>query len=140
LFGALIVATAAAAVAVAIAPVDARILAGTASGRPPVNGALLGHAFLWAAVLNSFGSVFLIGGALYSIARRQRVRTNVWIGTGAIVVAAATGMSRLGDYSFVYAGQLLGIALMFAGFRLVGARPARARRTAPALPEVTAAA
>jgi hypothetical protein len=140
LLGALAIATVAAAVAVAIAPVDSGILVGTASGRPPVNGALLGHAFLWAAALNTFGSVFLIGGALYSIVRRQRVRTNVWIGTGAIVVAAATGMSRLDDYSFVYAGQLLGIALMFAGFRLVGSKPAQARRPAPALPEVTAAA
>ena len=140
LLGALLVATVSAIIAVVIAPVDVRLLAETASGRPPVNGALLGHAFLWAAVLNTFGSVFLIGGALYSIVRRQRVRTNVWIGTGAVVVAAATGMSRLGDYSFVYAGQLLGIALMFAGFRLVGSIPARARRPAPALPEVTAAA
>jgi hypothetical protein len=75
--------------------------------------------------------VFLIGGSLYSIARRQRVRTNVWIGSGALVVALATGMSRLGDYSFVYAGELVGIALMFAGFRLVGARPTPKRRPAP---------
>jgi hypothetical protein len=40
-------------------------------------------------------------------------------------------MSRLGDYSFVYAGELVGIALMFAGFRLVGARPAPKRQPAP---------
>ena len=92
---------------------------------------MIGHAFLWAAALNTFGSVFLIGGSLYSILRRQRVRTNLWIGSGAIVVALATGMSRLGDYSFVYAGELVGIALMFAGFRLVGARPAQKRRPAP---------
>jgi hypothetical protein len=123
-----------------LSPVDAGALAATASGRPPANAALLGHAFLWAAVLNTFGSVFLIGGSVYSIVRRQRVKTNVWIGAGAVVVAAATGMSRLGDYSFVYAGELLGIALMFAGFRLVGAVPVRARRPVAApLPEATAA-
>jgi hypothetical protein len=131
LLGALGLATIAAVVTVLIAPVDAHSLARTASGRPPANGALLGHAFLWAAALNTFGSVFLIGGSLYSIARRQRVRTNLWIGSGALVVALATGMSRLGDYSFVYAGELAGIALMFAGFRLVGARPAPKRRPAP---------
>ncbi|MDP9286142.1 MAG: hypothetical protein M3P41_14495 [Actinomycetota bacterium] len=140
LLGVLAAATVAAAVTVALAPVDAKLLAGTASGRPPANAALLGHAFLWAAALNTFGSVFLIGGSLYSIARRQRVRTNLWIGSGAVVVALATGLSRLGDYSFVYAGELLGIALMFAGFRLVDATPAAARRPARALPEVTAAA
>jgi hypothetical protein len=58
----------------------------------------------------------------------------VWIGSGAVVVALATGMSRVGDYSFVYAGELLGIALMFAGFRLVGATPARAPRAAAPAP------
>jgi hypothetical protein len=140
LLGALGVATAAAIATVMLSPVDAGALAATASGRPPANAALLGHAFLWAAVLNTFGSVFLIGGSVYSIVRRQRVKTNVWIGAGAVVVAAATGMSRLGDYSFVYAGELLGIALMFAGFRLVGAVPVRARRPVAApLPEATAA-
>jgi hypothetical protein len=140
LLGALGVATAAAIATVMLSPVDAGALAATARGRPPANAALLGHAFLWAAVLNTFGSVFLIGGSVYSIVRRQRVKTNVWIGAGAVVVAAATGMSRLGDYSFVYAGELLGIALMFAGFRLVGAVPVRARRPVAApLPEATAA-
>jgi hypothetical protein len=139
LLGALALATLAALVTVLVAPVDMHTLARTASGRPPANGALAGHAFLWAAALNTFGSVFLIGGSLYSIARRQRVRTNVWIGSGALVVALATGMSRLGDYSFVYAGELVGIALMFAGFRLVGARPAPKRQPAPA-PAVPAVA
>ena len=79
--------------------------------------------------LNTFGTVFLIGGSLYSIARRRRIRTNVWIAGGALVVALATGLSRTGDYSFVYAGQLVGIALMFAGFSLSG-RPQPARTPA----------
>jgi hypothetical protein len=131
LLGALVLATVAATVTVLIAPVDAHTLATTSSGRPPANGALIGHAFLWAAALNTFGSVFLIGGSLYSIVRRQRVRMNLWIGSGALVVALATGMSRLGDYSLVYVGELVGIALMFAGFRLVGARPAPKRQPAP---------
>jgi cbb3-type cytochrome oxidase subunit 1 len=123
LAGALVLATAAAAVAVALAPVDAAALAATASGRPPANGALGGHAFLWAVALNSFGTLFLVGGSLYSIARRRRVRVNVWIGGGALVLALATGLSRTGDYSLVYLGQLVGIALMFAGFTIVGRRP-----------------
>jgi hypothetical protein len=123
LLGALALACIAAAVTVWLAPVSAAKLAATASGRPPENGAIGGHAYLWAASLNTFGSLFLIGGSLWAIARRRRVRTNAWIAGGAIVVAAATGMSRLGDYSFVYAGELVGIALMFAGFRLVGAKP-----------------
>jgi hypothetical protein len=55
-----------------------------------------------------------------SIARRRRVQQNLWIGGGALAVAAATGMSRGGSYSLVYAGELVGIALMFAGFTLAG--------------------
>jgi hypothetical protein len=118
LVGALAVATLAAVVTVALAPVDVEVLATTPSGRPPGNGALAGHAALWAISLNTFGTAFLLGGSIYSILRRQRVRANVWIASGAMVVALATGLSRAGDYSFVYAGELLGIAVMFAGFKL----------------------
>jgi hypothetical protein len=126
--GALVLATLAAAVTVALSPVHGHLLAAADSGRPPANSALAGQAFLWAIALNSFGTVFLVGGSLYSILRRRRVRTNLWIGGGAIVVGLATGLSRGGDYSFVYAGELVGIALMFYGFTFAG-RPAR---TAPA--------
>jgi hypothetical protein len=71
----------------------------------------------------------LIGGSLYSIVRRRRVSANVWIASGAIVVALATGLSRTGDYSLVYLGQLVGIALMFCGFTFAGRKiePAQAR-------------
>ena len=125
LMGGLAVATAAAVVAVTLAGVRAGTLALTAHGRPPANSALEGHAFLWAVGLNSLGSLFLIGGALYSIVRRQRVRANLWIGGGALIVALATGLSRAGSYQLVYAGELLGIALMFVGFAFVGKQPRR---------------
>jgi hypothetical protein len=80
--------------------------------------------------------VFLVGGSALSILRRQRVRTNLWIGGGALVVALATGLSRTGDYSLVYAGELVGVALMFCGFTL--GPPARPRK-APAPLEPAAA-
>jgi hypothetical protein len=107
----------AAVIAVTLAPVDHGTLAAASGVRPPPNSALRGHAFLWAIALNSFGTLFLIGGSLLAILRRQRIRTNVWIGAGALVVALSTGMSRAGTYSFVYAGELIGISLMFFGFR-----------------------
>src|SRR5512133_23191 len=129
MLGALAVGSIAAAAAVWLAPVDEHVLAGTASGRPPDNSALLGHAFLWAVVFNSAGTAVLIGGSLYSIARNRRVSANVWIASGALVVALATGLSRTGDYSLVYLGQVVGIALMFCGFTFAGRkikpRPAR---------------
>jgi hypothetical protein len=133
LLGGLLVAATAAAVTVALAPVSSHALAGTARGRPPANSALGGHAFLWAIGLNSFGTLFLVGGSLYAIARGIRVRPNLWIGGGALVVGLATGLSRAGSYEFVYAGELLGIALMFTGFAFVGKSPRPVRRpvTAP---------
>jgi hypothetical protein len=138
LVGGLAVATVAASVHVALAPLDASALAAATGAHPPANAALGGHAFLWAIGLNSIGTTLLLGGALWSIARRQRVRVNLWIGGGAAVVALATGLSRAGDTSFVYLGELVGIALMFAGFTLAG-RPSgwlparRADRPEPAI-------
>jgi hypothetical protein len=134
--GALAVAVVAATLTVALAPVDLHVLASTSVGRPPANGALGGHGVLWAIVLNSLGTLALVGGSLVSIARRRNVRANIWIGGGALVVALATGLSRGGDYSFVYLGQMIGIVLMFAGFTL----PSRPRRAVVHRPAVRSAA
>jgi hypothetical protein len=125
LAGALAVATLAALVTVLVSPVDGGSLAATTTGRPPANSSLGGHAYLWAIALNSLGTAVLVGGALYSAARRRRVRANLWIAAGALIVALATGLSRGGDYSFVYLGELVGIAAMFTGFRFVGEPPRR---------------
>ncbi len=130
--GALAVATVAGAVSVLVAPVDAGALAATPGTRPPANHALGGHAFLWAIALNSLGTLSLVGGAIYSVVRRQRVRASLWIGTGALVLALATSMSRAGEYSFMYLGELVGIALMFFGFTLASGRSRPAAKPASA--------
>jgi hypothetical protein len=134
MLGVLCTATAAAAGAVLVAPVHVATLAATSLGRPPSNHALGGSAFVWAIALNSFGSIFLIGGSAWSIIRRQRIRTNVWIGAGALVTAVATGLSRADTYSLVYIGQLIGITMMFCGFALVGPVRARRPKAVPAAP------
>jgi hypothetical protein len=139
LLGALGVATAAAVTTILLAPLDTGLLARASAGRPPENGALGGHAFLWAVALNSAGTLALVGGSLLSIVRRQRVRPNAWIASGAVVVALATGLSRTGAYSYVYLGELVGIAVMFTGFQFVAQRPGRAparRSPAGAVPAV----
>src|SRR3954453_2512657 len=140
LLGTLATATFAAVITVALAQVDSGTLARAAGGRPPDNGAIAGHAFLWAATLNSLGTLALLGGSLFAIARRIRVRQNLWIAGGALVVALATGLSRNGDYSFVYLGQLAGLALMFCGFPLPSRAPAPRRPPQPhaAQPATTA--
>ncbi len=131
--GALLVATPAAVAAVLLAPLDSAKLAAAGGAQAPPNAALGGHAFLWAVVLNSAGTIALVGGSLLSIVRRQRVRANVWIASGALCVAAATGLSRAGDTSLVYVGELVGLALMFCGFTLPAPRPVRASVHRPAV-------
>ena len=139
MLGALLAATAAAVAAVLLAPVHAAALAASPAGRPPPNHVLSGHTFLWAVTLNSLGTLSLVGGSLLSIARRRRVGANVWIACGAITVAAATGLSRTGNTSLVYVGELVGIALMFCGFTLTS--PARRRqRAAETAPRAAVAA
>jgi hypothetical protein len=130
LAGALIAAAFAASVTVLLSPVDEQLLGATPSGRPPANSALGGHAFLWAITLNSVGTIFLVGGSFYAIVRGRRVRANAWIACGALIVALATGISRADNYTFVYVGELLGIAIMFAGFRFTGA-PAKGVQPSP---------
>jgi hypothetical protein len=140
LVGALAVATAAATVSVLLAPVDTGALSATASGRPPANDLLGGRAVVWAVALNTFGSLCLIGGAMYSIVRRRRVRASLWIGGGALVLALSTSLSRAGEYSFMFLGELIGIALMFGGFTLAGQRrQPPTREPAPARPPGVAA-
>ncbi len=125
MLGVLLVATPAAVAAVLLAPVDSASLAAVGGVQPPPNAALGGHAFLWAVGLNSAGTIALVGSSLLSILRRQRVRANAWIASGALCVAAATGLSRAGDTSLVYVGELVGLALMFCGFTLPAPRVGR---------------
>ena len=82
----------------------------------------------------------LVGGSAYSIVRRRRVAPNAWIASGALVVALATGLSRTGDYSLVYVGQLLGISLMFCGFTFIGRKVESRAARRPDVPLEPAAA
>jgi hypothetical protein len=64
------------------------------------------------------------------------VRANAWIAAGALVLALATSMSRANVYSLMYAGEVVGLALLFYGFNVdaLGSRPpARVRRRPPAV-------
>ncbi|MFN3929325.1 MAG: hypothetical protein ACK4OK_06800 [Thermoflexus sp.] len=82
---------------------------------------------------NIYGLITLVGGALYSaylLWRRQifpnRVIGNVLIAAGALVVAAASTLTRLGFGQYLYLGELAAATLMFIGFLLATQRPAAA--------------
>lgn len=74
-------------------------------------------------IFNLYGTVTLVGGAMYSayIFWRKRVllnRTvgNILIAVGAIAPAFGGAFSRFGIPSALYLGELLGAILMFFGF------------------------
>jgi hypothetical protein len=90
---------------------------------------LSGHAIVTSGVrvltpfFNLYGTVTLVGGAVYSayIFWRKRIllhRTigNILIAAGAILPAFGGTFSRLGIPNALYLGEFLGALLMFAGF------------------------
>ena len=77
--------------------------------------------------INISGSLFLFGGAVWSVwrfARRRefgyRAWANVLIATGALLLAALGSRARLGDTTGLYAAEMVAVVLMLAGFLLAG--------------------
>ncbi len=98
----------------------------------PVAGTALpdGNVRAFSYLFTIPGSVALIGIAVYSF-WRTRLRFNLWIGVGALIVAAGGSLARLSFSWALYVGELLGIAVMFWGF-LASQDLAKARAPAPA--------
>ena len=85
-------------------------------------GAKTGRTVM-AILLNSYGTLMLVGGAVYSafIFWRKRVLPNrMWgnllIAVGGMLPAMGGVLILLGNPAFKYLGQLLGGILIFAGF------------------------
>ena len=92
-------------------------------------------------VFNIYGTVTLVGGALYSawlLWRKEiapgRVVGNLLIAAGGLSLALVSTLARFGAGALLSLAELIAAALMFAGFLLATARPvsaALARRVAP---------
>jgi hypothetical protein len=105
-------------------------------------GASLSFPRVMSLPLNITGSIFLFGGALYSIWRFLRKRefayrmwANVMISIGAGLLAFVGSRARLGATAGLYPAEMIGAAFMLAGFLLAGTldkgrRAARAGRRA----------
>jgi hypothetical protein len=90
-----------------------------------------GYVRLSTIFFNIYGTITLVGGALYStfLFWRKRVLPNraignILIAVGALTIASASTLTRLGYGSLLYLGELLAAILMFSGF-LVAAAPKR---------------
>ena len=86
---------------------------------------------------NIYGTIMLVGGALYSswlFLRKgvlpNRALGNVLIAIGALLIASASTLTRLGVGDFLYLGELLAAILMYAGFTLA-ARPVGEEESSP---------
>jgi hypothetical protein len=79
-------------------------------------GAMPASVRLISPFLTIPGSIALIGGALYSwyITRRNY---NLFIAIGAFLVASGGGLSRFGAEWALYILELLGVSVMYTGFK-----------------------
>jgi len=84
-----------------------------------------GVMILLTILLNIYGTITLIGGALYSAwlffrksVLPNRVLGNVFIAAGALFPASAGTFIKLGIGDWLYVSELFGAALMFLGFWL----------------------
>lgn len=99
-----------------------------------------GWVRLFSPFVNLYAAIFLIGGAIVSAIRfRRSAETyhrfigNVLIATGAILPGIGGSATRMGYTEVLYVTELLGICLIWLGFRAaVGQGPFRVRTTQPA--------
>jgi hypothetical protein len=96
-------------------------------------------AIAMAILINTVGTIILIGGALwsaYSAWRRggapSRILAMVLIAAGAFIVAGASSLTRVFHvYEVFYVGQAIGVLVMFGGFLAAQRAPAPAPRLNP---------
>ncbi len=81
---------------------------------------------LFSPFVNLYAVVFLVGGAIYSAVRYyragdagSRVKGNVLIAVGAILPGIGGSFARAGVVEVLYVTELIGILLIWAGFRVI---------------------
>ena len=104
---------------------------------PPTNAG--GAVRLTTPFFNVYGLITLVGGALWSAYlfwRKRilpnRVIGNVLIAAGALSIGLASTLTRLGNGSYLFLGELVAAVLMFIGFCYAAKPAAMPAQTAPA--------
>lgn len=84
-----------------------------------------GTVRFFSPIMNIWGTIALVGGAIYSAVlfrrkqiMRDRMVGNLLIAAGGLLPAFGGALIRLGDPSFKYFGEMTGAVLIFAGFML----------------------
>jgi hypothetical protein len=93
-------------------------------------GSSRGTVRFFSPIMNVWGTVALVGGAIYSawIFRRKNIMRNRVVGNwlialGGLLPALGGALIRLGYPEFKYLGEMLGAILIFAGFWLATHTP-----------------
>ncbi len=115
-----------------------------------LSGNVLGWQFvrLFSPLVNLYAVIFLIGGAIWSAWRywrrgdaSSRVLGNILIAVGAILPGVGGGFARAGVVEVLYVTELIGLLLIWAGYRaivgdrLVSIHRAQRRETSPSMTE-----
>ena len=81
---------------------------------------------LFSPVVNLYAVIFLVGGAFWSAwqyrkkeGASSRVAGNILIAVGAILPGIGGGFARAGVVEVLYVTELLGLTLIWAGFRVI---------------------
>jgi hypothetical protein len=148
IFGLLLLVSIVAAVRIFTVPLQLQQILPPAGKVTPQATSLPADLRACAALLNIYGTLLLVGGAIWSaivyldsrLDRRRRsgdrLIANLLIAGGALVIASAGSFEALGQGEFLYAGEILGITIIFAGFLRSSGR----RQPAAAAPVPTPAA
>jgi hypothetical protein len=105
-----------------LVPIDVQRLPGP--GEAPSGAAFSSTVRVVTPVFNLFGAGTLFGAALWGAlnfwraGRAERAFANLLIAAGAVVPSFASGLTRFGLTASLAFGQLLGLALILAGFLL----------------------
>ncbi len=111
--------------------------------RALVHGAITGGGFpsymlFFVIPLNAYGTITLVGGALWSVIRfwpdptsRRRATGTLLIAVGGLIEALGGTANRLGIPGLLYVTEMIGVAVIFVGYLQTVARTARAPSAAP---------
>lgn len=98
-----------------------------------MQGSSRGTVRFFSPIMNVWGTILLVGGAIYSASlfrKKQimpnRLYGNVLIAVGGLLPALGGVLIRLGDPSYKYLGELGGAIFIFAGFWYATNRPQNA--------------
>ena len=99
-----------------------------------------GMMIMFTVLLNIYGTLALVGGALYSAflfwrkkVLANRLVGNILIAAGALMPAIAGSFVKAGLVDFLYVSEFIGVVLMYAGFlRATASQPAEKPALAPA--------